>query len=91
MFGHLITHVSFSECCSLNAAAMLPLHDQLLVVEDPVAQCFDATTDGPDTSHATSAGPGATAGVGSGGATINAILIAAETLSAMKGHSMVQM
>lgn len=64
-----------SECSSLQRGGLLPDHQELLVIADP-SSC--------NGSKATAAG------VGSGGATINAILVAAETLSALKGRSMVR-
>ncbi|KAK3858192.1 hypothetical protein Pcinc_035600 [Petrolisthes cinctipes] len=69
------------ECKRLSSGGLLPPHDNLLVVEDPQPlSSGSADQEGEK---------GPTTGVGSGGATINAILVAAERLSAQLHHTTV--
>lgn len=65
-----------SECCRLSTGGLLPDHDLLVVAVDPVQ---------PGDHQKGKPGPG----VGSGGATINAVFVAIERMSAQLQHTTV--
>lgn len=66
------------ECKRLSNGGLLPRHEFLLVVDDPRPE---SNCDGTDSVN------GSVPGVGSGGATINALLVAVERLSAYHNHT----
>ncbi|XP_069157982.1 L-fucose kinase isoform X2 [Procambarus clarkii] len=66
------------ECNRLSKGGLLPSHDLLLVLDDP-------RPEGHLVKHESEFQPGP--GVGSGGATINALLVTIERLSAQQGHT----
>ncbi|XP_042225778.1 L-fucose kinase-like isoform X2 [Homarus americanus] len=66
------------ECKRLSSGGLLPQHDFLLVLDDPRPEIRPSKHDSELQS---------TPGVGSGGATINALLVAIERLSAQHHHT----
>ncbi|KAK7014450.1 hypothetical protein SK128_013752 [Halocaridina rubra] len=67
-----------NECKRMSRGGLLPKHEFLLVVDDPGPKIEDDRV---------ASSKRVTAGVGSGGATINALLIAIERLSAFHNHT----